>query len=69
MEKESILGKMAENMKGSITTIKSMDMENIIGLMVDVFKANGLTAKEQETERLQTKKDKLNKEFGIKIKE
>lgn len=44
MEKESTLGKMAENMKENIKMIKNMDMVFILGLMVENTKENGRMA-------------------------
>ena len=44
MEKESILGKMAEDTKENITTIKNMDLESIFGLMAEDTKESGDTA-------------------------
>ena len=38
---ESIRGKMEENMKDNISKIESMDLESILGQMVDSMKANG----------------------------
>ena len=36
-----INGKMEENMKVTMLTIKNKELVNIIGPMVDVFKGNG----------------------------
>ena len=38
---ESIRGKMAGNTKDNISKIENMDLESILGQMVDSMKANG----------------------------
>ena len=51
MVKVFILGKTAENIKATISMIKNKDQENIIGLMVDVSKEDGLMEKDKVSEK------------------
>ena len=69
MGKVFISGKMEGNMQEGIRTIKKMDMEDIIGMMVEYSKDNGQMAEEMGKELFITQMEVKSREFGKMIKE
>ena len=69
MDKEFINGKMEENILEIIKMIKSMDLENITGMMGECLKAIGLKERDQVKEGLFIQMEQLNLGYGKMIKE
>lgn len=68
MEKGTFYGKMAEDMMGSTSMAKKMDLENFGGVMVGSIKDSGKMENRMAEVSLSLKMAKKRLEFGVMVK-